>query len=76
MSSAVSAWAVRSGETILPDTIHQSRRGAMVNYLRIHHNVKIFTFHTDGEIERWWTEKTSGWWPAATVVEVEIGLKA
>ncbi len=60
-------WAVVSGR-ILVNTVSETRRAAIVNYLVAHHNINITNAWTDGDIERCWNH----WGAHSNVKQVKI----
>jgi hypothetical protein len=47
-------WAVIDGDMILPSTVHETRRGAMVNWLVAEAGCMVLRHHGDEWIERMW----------------------
>lgn len=54
------AWAVVDGNEIIINTVHDSRRGAIVNWLVVRKNLMATIFTTDDEIEARWEEHSQG----------------
>lgn len=64
---AARGWAVIDDSGIRLDTVYETRRGAIVNWLAVGGRT-ILDIDSDGEIETWWQERRG----TAVVAEVNV----
>jgi hypothetical protein len=66
------AWAVIKGGSILINTVHETRRGSIVNYLLTCASVFVTKHMSDEEIEKYWGLKAKADEVCTTVMVTQM----